>query len=74
MSITINCFATLAGYAPPGGAVEAASGMTVGSLVDGLRIPREKVNTVFVNGLHAGWEKPLCDGDRVGVFPAVAGG
>lgn len=74
MSITVNCFATLALYAPPGGAVEAAPGLTVGSLVDGLGLPREKVKTVFVNGLHANWDRELADGDRVGVFPAVAGG
>lgn len=74
MSIIINCFATLAGYAPPGGVLEHGPGMTVGSLVDGLKIPREQVKTVFVNGLHADWEKPLSEGDRVGVFPAVAGG
>ena len=74
MSITVNCFATLAGYAPQGGSVPHSDGLTVGGLVQALGIPPEQVKTVFVNGLHAEWDKALADGDRVGVFPAVAGG
>lgn len=74
MSITVNCFATLARYAPPDGKMPEAAGLTVGQTIDLLGIPRENVKTVFVNGLHAAMDKVLGEGDRVGIFPAVAGG
>jgi len=74
MSITVNCFATLAPHAPPGGSLESVPGLTVGGLIDSLAIPRDRVKTVFVNGRQAELDSPVSDGDRVGVFPAVAGG
>lgn len=74
MSITVNCFATLARFAPPDGDFPAAVGLSVGQTIDLLGIPREDVKTVFVNGLHATMDKVLGEGDRVGIFPAVAGG
>lgn len=74
MSITVNCFATLAQYAPSGGSMELSPGLTVGGLIEALSIPRERVKSVFVNGLHAEMDHLLAEGDRVGVFPAVAGG
>ena len=74
MTITVNCFATLARYAPPGGAVSLEPGMTVALLISRLGIPPERVKVVFVNGLHAALESALAEGDRVGIFPAVAGG
>lgn len=74
MSITVNCFATLAPLAPHGGAVQAVPGLTVGGLIDSLGIPPGRVKTVFVNGRQASMDDPISDGDRVGVFPAVAGG
>jgi len=74
MSVTVNCFATLARYAPPGSEMPAAADLSVGQTIDLLGIPREEVKTVFVNGLHATMDKVLAEGDRVGIFPAVAGG
>lgn len=74
MSITVNCFATLAHFSPPERELPAALGLTMGKLVDILNIPRDQVATVFVNGLHADWDTPVADGDRVGIFPAVGGG
>jgi len=74
MSITVNCFATLAHHAPPGGSLKHVPGLTVGGLIDLLSIPRDHVKTVFINGRQAGMDAPISDNDRVGVFPAVAGG
>nr|WP_243368004.1 MoaD/ThiS family protein [Fundidesulfovibrio soli] len=74
MPITVNCFATLAPYSPPGGQMDIAPGMTAGKLVDLLGIPRDGVKILFVNGLRVDLDTPLKDGDRVGMFPAVAGG
>jgi len=72
--ITLNCFATLAQYAPPGKEMPFTPGMTVDSLIKALAIPEGEVQTVFVNGLTAGFAQVLTDGDRVGIFPAIAGG
>ena len=74
MTIDVNCFATLARYAPPGGIAPLEPGMTVALLISRLGIPPGQVKVVFVNGLHAALEDPLTKGDRVGIFPAVAGG
>lgn len=74
MSITIRCFATLAPHAPPGEELPFREGLTVGALLDDLGIAHDQARTVFVNGLKAGVDKGVADGDRVGIFPAVAGG
>ena len=74
MNITINCFATLGQYAPPGNKYPITQGMTVGGLIEALAIPADQVQTIFVNSLVADVSKVLADGDRVGIFPAVAGG
>ncbi len=74
MSITVRCFATLAPHAPPGEETAFREGLTVGDLLDQLGIDRQDARTVFVNGLKATPDKPLTEGDRVGIFPAVAGG
>jgi molybdopterin converting factor small subunit len=34
----------------------------------------DRVKLIFLNGLHAQGDEILSEGDRVGVFPAVAGG
>lgn len=74
MAISVRCFATLAPHAPPGEAVAFRDGLTVGALLDELGIAREDARTVFVNGRWARPDTVLADGDRVGIFPAVAGG
>ena len=74
MSITVNCFATLAQYAPPEGALPQAAGLSVAQTIELLGMPPQLVRTVFVNGRHAALDAVLNDGDRVGFFPAVAGG
>ena len=54
--------------------IEVAEGTTVRNLLQALKVPRENVKLVFVNGVHANGDEILRAGDRVGVFPAVAGG
>ncbi len=79
MKIEVQLFASLGRYAPEGS--EAASfevhlgpGATVADLLGRLRVPRDVVKLVFVNGVHAAEQTALQEGDRVGVFPPVAGG
>jgi sulfur carrier protein ThiS len=54
--------------------VEVAEGLTIQELLRQLKVPLDSVKVVFLNGLHATGEQVLQPGDRVGVFPPVAGG
>ncbi len=74
MALTVKCYATLAEHSPPEGETPHAEGHTVADLLAELRIDPAEVKVIFVNGLHAGLDQPLRDGDRVGLFPAVGGG
>ena len=49
-------------------------GGTVETLVTGLGIPPDEVHTVFVNRRVMAREAVLQAGDRVDLFPAIAGG
>ncbi len=54
--------------------VEVQQGLRVADVLEGLRVPREEVKVVIVNHRLAGLDHVLADGDRVAVFPTVAGG
>ncbi|MBU0513379.1 MAG: MoaD/ThiS family protein [Proteobacteria bacterium] len=63
------------GYDPLTGlSVEAEQGRSVARLLARLGIPPEKVKIIMVNGVAAGADTVLADGDRVGLFPPVGGG
>lgn len=53
--------------------VEVAAGMTLGGLVDEIGLTEEPRIT-FVNGRHAADDVVLAEGDRVAIFPPIAGG
>ena len=78
--IELRLFASLAPYMPSKGTIddsntiEISEGITVDMLIDQLRIPNDTVKVVFLNGIHAKGDEILKDGDRVGIFPPVAGG
>ncbi len=80
MKITLNLYASLARYIPrEAGAPydriwEVDEGTTILALLHRLQVPMDKVKLIFLNGLHAHGDEILNEGDRVGVFPAVAGG
>ncbi len=75
MPIELKCYATLAPLTPSNAdAFPITPGETVLEVLTRLRIPQEEIKIVFVNGATAGLDKPLADGDRVGVFPPVGGG
>lgn len=80
MKIELSLFASLAQYAPEktgshgNQILEIAEGSTIMGLLKGLNLPIDKIKMIFLNGLHATGEEVLKDGDRVGVFPPVAGG
>jgi molybdopterin synthase sulfur carrier subunit len=80
MKIQLNLFASLTHYLPdPEGAgfpklVEIEEGTTIETLLDHLKIPREQPKIIFLNGIHAEGTTVLKEGDRLGIFPPVAGG
>jgi molybdopterin synthase sulfur carrier subunit len=80
MKVEIKLCASLAKYAPdkPGSqgtvSINVPEGKTIGEMLEGLKVPLEFVKIVFLNGVHSDMNQPLKEGDRVGVFPPVAGG
>ena len=80
MKIEVRLYASLARYMPAQGAtgspetLEVVEALTVQELLQQLKVPPDAVKVVFLNGLHATGDQVLKQGDRVGVFPPVAGG
>jgi molybdopterin converting factor small subunit len=80
MKVELNLFASLARYAPDKTVshghrmLDVADGTTIMELLNRLEVPIDKIRMIFLNGLHATGDEVLRDGDRVGVFPPVAGG
>jgi len=80
IEVEVRLYATLRRYCPElkAGAPLALNlekGTTVRRLLeDKLGIPTEVVKAVFVNGVAQGPDHVLAKGDRVGIFPPVAGG
>jgi molybdopterin converting factor small subunit len=54
--------------------MEIAEGSTIIDILRRLEVPLDKVRVIFLNGLHVTGDEVLKEGDRVGVFPPVAGG
>jgi sulfur carrier protein ThiS len=78
MKIELRFFASLSRYMPEGWkgspVVEIPEGMTVRNLLEKVGVPLGAVKVIFINGEHAGPDQVVREGDRVGVFPPVAGG
>lgn len=78
-TIELALFAKLSSrYPVPGDgrrarAYEVADGTTVGRLVDEIGLADEQRIT-FVNGRHAADDRVLSEGDRLAIFPPIAGG
>lgn len=70
---TLRQFHAAAGSAD-GAEVEVPDGTSIAGLYTLLRIPDEQVKQAFVNGRRRETDYLLRDGDRVGVFPPIAGG
>jgi len=79
MRVRVKLFATLSRYfgdvtAGTSFEIEAPDGATLTDLVNQLKLPREEVNILFVNGRSRSMDWVLGPGDEVGIFPLVAGG
>ncbi|NJN45508.1 MAG: MoaD/ThiS family protein [Candidatus Competibacteraceae bacterium] len=83
MQITIKLYAMLADYLPPG-AIRNASTLeldeseTVDNVISRLRLPRDLVHLVLVNGVYVApeqrTEQTLNEQDALAIWPPVAGG
>ncbi len=80
MKVELKLCASLAKYAPETPVsqgtvvIELHEGKTIGEMLRGLKVPLDSVKLVFLNGVHSDMNQRLREGDRVGVFPPVAGG
>ena len=79
MKIELKLYASFSRYRPPEvdgepGMVDVRGGITIKGLLKELSIPPDAVKIMFLNGLHAKGDEVLQEGDRLGVFPPVAGG
>ena len=79
MKVALALFASLSHFQPDGRGgreareVDVPDGLTIGGYIDVLGLPDEP-RIIFVNGRHAEESTSLHAGDRLAIFPPVAGG
>jgi sulfur carrier protein ThiS len=79
ITVDIARFASLSQYHPDGEggrharSVELPEGMHISDVIELYGLP-DQPRVVFVNGRHAEETSVLADGDRLAIFPPVAGG
>jgi sulfur carrier protein ThiS len=83
MRVELALFASLSRFLPEVGESERTGhhaqmmslpdGTTVGQAIALLGLP-DQPRVVFVNGRHADDDRVLTDGERLAIFPPVAGG
>ncbi len=74
MILEVKCYATLAKYQPEQEDILLGPHPTLRDLVGFLGISESELKITFVNGVLAGLDHELHEGDRIGLFPAVGGG
>jgi molybdopterin converting factor small subunit len=79
MKINLNLYASLTEYLPDKArgnpnVLELPAGTTIKQLIEQLQIPLDTPRIIFLNGVHAPLEALINDGDRLGMFPPLAGG
>ncbi len=80
MKVEVKLYASLGRYMPQSvlergqNYLEVGEGTTIKAFLEKLKVPLETVKLIFLNGIHAKDTEILKDGDRLGVFPPVAGG
>ena len=73
--IQLKLFAGLVDFTPENSdRVPIESGSSVESVLRQLEIPTVKAHLIFINGIKGSLESRLAGGERVGIFPPVAGG
>lgn len=79
MNVEVVLFAHLSEFQPDGQGgrhsrtFELEPGTTIAHVIESLRLPDEP-RVIFVNNRHAPESQELHEGDRLAIFPPVAGG
>jgi len=79
VNVDVALFASLSQFQPDGlggtraRTFELAEGTTIAQVIASLDLP-DQPRVVFVNSRHADECSALSDGDRLAIFPPVAGG
>ncbi|MCE5192189.1 MAG: MoaD/ThiS family protein [Actinomycetia bacterium] len=79
MNVDVALFASLTAFQPDGQAGRHArtfsvpAGTRIAEVISMLSLP-DQPRVIFVNGRHAPEDQKLCEGDRLAIFPPVAGG
>lgn len=79
IKVNVTAYATLKKYMPQIGigeflTLEVGEGAKLKDIYHILSIPEEEVKQTFINGLRADDHAILKEGDRIAIFPPVAGG
>lgn len=77
MKIYLKLFANLKKHHPTGNPdepVELPDGTTIDQFIARSKIPDPEAKIIFVNNRKAGRDQVLKDGDRLSIFPPLAGG
>ena len=80
MKVEVRLFTSFTQYLPHRGkagnscTIELFQEITVRELLDHLKIPRDEIKVMFLNGVHATGDETLREGDRVAAFPPIGGG
>jgi sulfur carrier protein len=79
MKIHLTLYASLARFLPEKSSgktcvMEVKEGTRLGQVLEDLQVPLKSARIIFLNGVHAERNTVLRNGDRVSVFPPVAGG
>lgn len=79
IEIEVRLYGKLSEYSSKAGigkvmAVTLQENTSLSSFLDQLHLPREEVKLVFVNNQQRNNSYKLQDGDRVAMFPLIAGG
>ena len=76
MKITLKTYASLRQYT--NGEIthelELPLGSRIADLLERIQIPTDEIKNIMVNGKRAKHDGVLRDGDRVALFPPIAGG
>ena len=73
--IQLKLFAALTPLSPENAdRVPIEPGISVNELLDHLDVPTVKAHLIFINGIKGSLDTRLNGGERVGIFPPVAGG
>jgi molybdopterin synthase sulfur carrier subunit len=78
VKIELRLYASLRVYMPETNSttviVDIGQGTRIRELLEQFKVPANSVKIIFLNGVHAKGDEILKDGDRIGVFPPIAGG